>query len=66
MSRSVLAEITRAGLEDATKFAQGRMRIKLLGAQEALDGGVGRVVLGDARIENPVSRGLAGQGTVIR
>jgi len=63
---SLIPEITRAGMEDATKFAEGRMRIKLLGAQEALDGGVKRVVLGDARIERPVSRALEGQGTVIR
>jgi acetylglutamate/LysW-gamma-L-alpha-aminoadipate kinase len=42
------------------------MRIKLLGAQEALAGGVRRVVLGDARVERPVSRALSGEGTVIK
>jgi [amino group carrier protein]-L-2-aminoadipate 6-kinase len=41
------------------------MRIKLLGAQEALNGGVRRVVLGDARRGQPVRRALAGSGTVI-
>ncbi len=45
--------------------AQGRMRIKLLGAQEALQGGVRRVILGDARGERPVLRALDGVGTVI-
>jgi acetylglutamate/LysW-gamma-L-alpha-aminoadipate kinase len=48
------------------RYAHGRMRIKLLGAQEALAGGVRRVVLGDARVERPVSRALAGEGTVIK
>lgn len=49
----------------AQTYAQGRMRIKLLGAQEALQGGVRRVILGDARGERPVLRALDGQGTVI-
>lgn len=49
----------------AETCAQGRMRIKLLGAQEALQGGVRRVMLGDARGEQPVLRALDGQGTVI-
>jgi [amino group carrier protein]-L-2-aminoadipate 6-kinase len=49
----------------AAAYAQGRMRIKLLGAQEALTGGVPRVVLGDARRERPISQALKGMGTVI-
>jgi hypothetical protein len=39
------------------------MRIKLLGAGEALDGGVAQVRLGDARSERPISRTLDGAGT---
>lgn len=54
-------EVARA----AETYAQGRMRVKLLGAGEALAGGVRRVVLGDARGEHPVRRALAGEGTVI-
>ncbi|MAT99108.1 MAG: acetylglutamate kinase [Anaerolineaceae bacterium] len=49
----------------AEEYAQGRMRIKLLGAQEALAQGVRRVVLGDARGEQPILRALDGQGTII-
>jgi acetylglutamate/LysW-gamma-L-alpha-aminoadipate kinase len=49
----------------AEAHAQGRMRIKLLGAQEALAQGVRRVVLGDARGNQPILRALDGQGTVI-
>jgi acetylglutamate/LysW-gamma-L-alpha-aminoadipate kinase len=47
------------------QYAQGRMRIKLLGAEEALQGGVQSVILGDARVERPISRALSGKGTVI-
>ncbi len=49
----------------AEAHAQGRMRIKLLAAQEALAQGVRRVVLGDARGPQPILRALDGQGTVI-
>ena len=56
----------RDKVEAYQKYAAGRMRIKLLGAKEALEAGVGRVVLGDARIPQPVQRALEGQGTVIQ
>jgi acetylglutamate/LysW-gamma-L-alpha-aminoadipate kinase len=41
------------------------MKKKILGAQEALNGGVGRVVIADGRGERPISAALAGRGTVI-
>ena len=62
---SLVRELPRAGLEEARERAEGRMRIKLLGAEEALAGGVGRVVLGDARGAQPVRRALDGEGTVV-
>ncbi len=52
-------------LDQAMDLAQGRMKKKIMGAQEALAGGVRSVVLGDARVDHPVSAALAGQGTVI-
>jgi acetylglutamate/LysW-gamma-L-alpha-aminoadipate kinase len=63
---SLISAISQSELEAvAAASAQGRMRIKLLGAQEALEGGVSRVVVGDARCEHPVLRALTGVGTVI-
>ena len=47
------------------RYAQGRMKRKLLGAKEAMTGGVGRVIIADGRVQNPVRRALAGEGTVI-
>lgn len=64
---SLVTAVDAEQLDDVMHtYAQGRMRIKLLGAQEALNGGVQRVVLGDARRERPVTQALAGMGTVIR
>ena len=62
---SLIAHIARGEVEAALPLAEGRMKKKLLGAQEALAQGVGRVVLGDARRPGSVSAALAGQGTVI-
>ena len=47
------------------QYAKGRMKKKLLGAKEALDGGVSKVILGGARAENPLTNALSGKGTVI-
>lgn len=58
--------LTAAQLEQALAYAEGRMKKKVLGAQEALQGGVGRVIIADGRIQAPVSAALAGHGTVIQ
>lgn len=63
---SLVAELDRDSIDEAIEWAEGRMRIKLLGAKEALEGGVARVVLGDARGAEPIRRALAGAGTAIR
>jgi acetylglutamate/LysW-gamma-L-alpha-aminoadipate kinase len=62
---SLIHSIRREEVDAYFPYAQGRMKKKLLGAREALEGGVGRVILGDGRIEAPVSQALAGKGTVI-
>lgn len=62
---SLITHIPKGEIEEFKQYAEGRMRIKLLGAKEALDQGVGRVVLGDARRANPVRDAMNGQGTVI-
>jgi len=49
----------------AMEYAQGRMRVKVLGAIEAIKNGVGQVIFGDARIKSPVRSALDGRGTVI-
>jgi acetylglutamate/LysW-gamma-L-alpha-aminoadipate kinase len=62
---TLIRRIERAAVEEYLPVAQGRMKKKVLGAAEALAGGVGRVVLGDARAAQPISRALAGEGTVV-
>jgi len=62
---SLIRDLPRQKLAEALGFAEGRMKKKVLGAQEALAGGVGRVIIGDGRLQNPISQALAGHGTLI-
>jgi [amino group carrier protein]-L-2-aminoadipate/L-glutamate 6-kinase len=62
------SRIPRIPREDISRFlplAEGRMRKKLLAAQEAVAAGVGRVVIAPSDVDGPVARALAGEGTVI-
>lgn len=63
---TLIAHIPLAQARDhLDRYAQGRMKRKLLGAVEALQDGVGQVIIGDGRVAQPLQRALAGQGTVI-
>lgn len=62
---SLIRQLTPGQLPMALEAAQGRMKKKVLGAEEALQGGVGRVIIADGRIDNPISNALLGNGTII-
>ena len=62
---SLIKTLPQSQLDSAIEIAQGRMKKKILGSQEALQGGVGQVIIADGRVENPISNALAGNGTVI-
>ncbi len=64
---SLIEEIPQAQAGDyLDRYAEGRMKRKVLGATEALQEGVGQVILADGRIDKPVVTALSGQGTVIK
>jgi len=62
---SLIPEIPAGEVEAFMDFAQDRMKKKVLGAAEAVRGGVKRVVFGDARVAEPIQNALAGRGTVV-
>jgi len=62
---TLIRQLPQSQLAAASVAAQGRMKKKVLGAEEALKGGVTRVVIADGRIQNPITQALAGEGTVI-
>jgi [amino group carrier protein]-L-2-aminoadipate 6-kinase len=63
---TLIRQLPQSQLPVAAEAAQGRMKKKVLGAEEALKGGVSRVVIADGRSQNPISNALAGNGTVIQ
>ena len=62
---SLIGHIPAQKLDDFMAVAQDRMKKKVMGAQEALAGGLKRVIFADGRVEQPIQNALAGKGTVI-
>jgi acetylglutamate/LysW-gamma-L-alpha-aminoadipate kinase len=62
---SLVSLLSAAEMSQYEAQITGGMRRKLIGAREALRGGVRRVVLADGRVEHPLQAALAGRGTVI-
>jgi acetylglutamate/LysW-gamma-L-alpha-aminoadipate kinase len=62
---SLIGHIPAQKLDDFMAVAQDRMKKKVMGAQEALAGGLKRVIFADGRVEKPIRGALAGKGTVI-
>jgi acetylglutamate/LysW-gamma-L-alpha-aminoadipate kinase len=63
---TLIARIPRAEAGRFMPYAEGRMKKKVMGAVEAIEGGVGKVIFADGRIGQPISRALAGGGTHIQ
>jgi [amino group carrier protein]-L-2-aminoadipate 6-kinase len=62
---SLIRQIPRARANDFMQYAEGRMKKKVMGAVEAISEGVQKVIFADGRVDQPVSRALAGAGTQI-
>ncbi|RIK35993.1 MAG: acetylglutamate kinase [Chloroflexi bacterium] len=62
---TLIRQIPRTKADDFMQFAEGRMKKKVMGAVEAIAEGVQKVIFADGRVDQPVSRALAGEGTQI-
>lgn len=62
---TLIRNVERDELEGAQAAAEAGMKKKVLGAAEALERGVTRVVIADGRVARPIRAALAGQGTTI-
>lgn len=63
---TLIQVLSKSQIAAAFEVAQGRMKKKILSAEEALKGGVSRVIIADGRIQNPIINALGGKGTVIQ
>ena len=62
---TLIAAIPKADADRFMAFAEGRMKKKVMGAVEAIGEGVRKVIFSDGRIDEPISKALAGAGTHI-
>jgi [amino group carrier protein]-L-2-aminoadipate 6-kinase len=62
---TLITHIDRSAVDTALSIAEGRMKKKVLGAIEALDLGVEKIIFADGRVEHPLLGALAGMGTTI-
>lgn len=62
---TLIPNIPAKEVEKFMSFAEDRMKKKVLGAVEAVAGGVNRIVFADGRLDRPIFHALAGKGTVI-
>lgn len=63
---TLIHNLSKKQLAGALEAAQGRMKKKVLGSEEALNGGVGKVIIADGRVGAPITNALAGNGTTIQ
>lgn len=63
---TLIKQLDRPELPTAMEWAQGRMKKKVLAAQEAMQRGVQTVIIGDGRSATPIRAALNGAGTTIR
>ena len=62
---SLVHHLPKSQVDSALVYAQGNMKKKVHVAQETLLGGVNQVIIADGRVRKPISRALAGSGTII-
>lgn len=61
---TLIESVTQGEIEEARAAAKGRMQNKVHAAEEALAGGVERVVIGSAAGEHPIANARSGSGTL--
>jgi len=62
---TLIRELDASRPEAALAIASGRMIVKVEAALGAIERGVGRVIFADGRVEQPIRRALAGNGTTV-
>lgn len=62
---SLIKKIDKSALHTFLSNAEGRMKKKILGAEEAFKRGLKKMYWSDGRINNPITKALQGAGTII-
>lgn len=62
---SLIKKIPKEKIDEFMEYAKKRMKKKVLGAKEALETDVKKVIFASANVPNPIENALNGNGTVI-
>lgn len=62
---SVVSRLSSVEIAQALTGSKGRIKRKLLSISRLLENGVSRVIIADGRVEHPIQKALAGEGTII-
>jgi len=63
--KTTIRRIKKEKINDYLLYAQGRMKKKILGAKKAFELGIKTIYWGDGRVKRPITKALAGKGTII-
>jgi [amino group carrier protein]-L-2-aminoadipate 6-kinase len=62
---SLIENLPRQKIREALDYAEGRMKKKILASEEAINAGVGKVIIADGRVDEPIINALSGKRTLI-
>lgn len=62
---SLIKKIPKEDIDEFMKYAKKRMKKKVLGAKEAINAGVKKVIFASANVFKPIGKALNGKGTII-
>jgi len=63
--KSLIVKIPKNEIDNFAEFAQARMKKKILSAKRALENSVKEIIFADGRVDQPITKALAGEGTHI-
>jgi len=63
--KTLISDIPKGELEEFASYAEGRFKKKVMGAKEALDKGIGKVIFASANVDKPITTARSGGGTHI-
>ena len=62
---SLIKTIDKNNLDEYMRYAKGRMKKKIHHAKEAFENGVTKIIFADGRTDEPISKAIDGEGTII-
>jgi len=63
--KTLISDIPKGELEEFASYAEGRFKKKVMGAKEALDKGIRKVIFASANVDKPITTARSGGGTHI-